>query len=144
MKAVLLGVALAVAGAGSAGADAHSAAYVEVPLSAAAFQEIAPGVELAIVAGDPATGPVSAFIRFGPGNPGFMHVHTADYHAVVVDGAWMHWEEGQDMSEATRLEVGDGWFQAGGANHQDANPLQNAPSTIFVVFTGPLDTAPAE
>lgn len=144
MRRFFLSFAFALAGAGSAVADAHGNHYIEVPLASAEFSEVGPGVELALVAGDPETGPVSTYIRFAPGNSGFMHVHSADYHAVVVDGAWLHWEEGQEMSDATRLEVGDGWFQAGGAGHQDANPLQDATSTIFVVFSGPIDTMPVE
>ncbi len=77
------------------------------------------GMQIAVLRGDPATGPSSMLMSFGPGaSP--MHTHAADYDAVVLEGTVQHWREGQEQSQAPALKPGSYWFQPALERHADA------------------------
>ena len=48
------------------------------------------GAQMAVLWGDPTTGPSAMLLRMSKG-AGAMHVHTADYHCVVIEGTMQHW-----------------------------------------------------
>lgn len=77
------------------------------------------GMQIAVLRGDPASGPSSMLMRFGEGvSP--MHAHAADYDAVVLEGTVQHWKEGEAQSQAPLLKPGSYWFQPAVERHADA------------------------
>jgi hypothetical protein len=98
------------------------------------------GAQMAVLWGDPITGP-SAMLRINQG-AGAMHVHTADYHCVVLEGTMQHWEQGQSQSQARLLQPGSHWFQPGNMAHSDACVTEQC--LMYVQWAGPRDARLAE
>jgi quercetin dioxygenase-like cupin family protein len=71
-----------------------------------------------------------------------MHVHTADYHCVVLEGTMQHWEQGQSQTQAKLLNPGSFWFQPGNAAHSDACLSEQC--LMYVQWAGPRDARLAE
>lgn len=76
------------------------------------------GMQMAILRGDPATGPSSVLVRFSGVSP--VHTHASDYDAVVLEGNVKHWLEGEDQDAAPLLKPGSYWYQPAGERHADA------------------------
>lgn len=112
-------VAAAIAqGAIPAGApDGQAAAY-----RADRYNPINParpdGPAIAVLRGDPATGPSDMLMRFGP-MPPMMHIHTANNRLVVLRGEMKHWVQGQTAADVDVLGPGSFWYQPGGQPHAD-------------------------
>jgi len=113
------------------------------PLDTVAFSPAFPGVEIAVLSGNPQVGPATFLLRFAPGFPGSMHWHDAGYTGVVLQGATKHWDRGQTADDVPLLEVGDSWVQPGDAAHQDSNPTDE-PAVIFISMDGPLNSEQAD
>ena len=61
--------------------------HVAIPYQDAEFTPLMGGpAEIAILSGNPQTGPSSILLRFPPRYPGAMHSHSAGYHAIVIEG----------------------------------------------------------
>lgn len=99
------------------------------------------GLKLAIVHGDPATGPVGFLLEMPPGANAGLHSHTGSYHAVVLDGAPAHWLP-HEQGEGEPVEAGTYWFQPGGYDHGD-RCTGDAPCHAFVFNEQMLDFKPA-
>lgn len=100
-------------------------------------------IQIAVLWGNPQECPSAFMLKYPPGFPGGMHIHTNAYHAVVVSGAVKHWVKGDSEDEA-RLHVrGDYWYQQGGEWHQDSFPTDEE-TILFVKFDGISDTTFAE
>jgi glycogen synthase len=84
-------------------------------------------------------GPSAMLLRINQG-AGAMHVHTADYHCVVLEGTMQHWEQGQ--SQARLLQPGSHWFQPGNMAHSDACVTEQC--LMYVQWAGPRDARLAE
>ncbi|HYE46099.1 MAG TPA: DUF4437 domain-containing protein [Caulobacter sp.] len=76
------------------------------------------GPAIAVLRGDPATGPSDMLMRFGP-MPPVMHTHTANYRLVVLKGEMKHWVQGQTAADVEVLGPGSFWYQPGGQPHAD-------------------------
>ena len=76
------------------------------------------GPAIAVLHGDPATGPSDMLMRFGP-MPPVMHIHTANYRLVVLRGEMKHWAHGQTAADVDVLGPGSFWYQPGGQPHAD-------------------------
>jgi quercetin dioxygenase-like cupin family protein len=89
----------------------------------AKFIPVAPGrsdsAEIAILWGDPRTGPSAMLIRLKKG-PLPMHTHFSDYHLVVLQGLVKHWSAEETEEDAKPLRPGSYWFQPGNAAHADS------------------------
>jgi hypothetical protein len=96
---------------------------------------------ISILDGDPARTPVSMLIRMRKSVLP-MHSHSADYQAVVIQGAMKHWAKGEDEAQAPRLGPGSWWYQPGKQVHTDACLAEEC--VIYVHNTGKLDTIPDE
>lgn len=70
----------------------------------AAYTQKFPGVSLAVVWGDPDTGPNGCFTKFGPGCDNGTHIHTNDIWCLVFKGAYLY------RDEAGEKRVGPGEF----------------------------------
>ncbi|MEQ1878955.1 MAG: hypothetical protein ABL958_20110 [Bdellovibrionia bacterium] len=50
-----------------------------------------------------------------------IHMHSGDYHAVLLKGQSKHWAaEGKTVADAKVMNPGSYWFQPGGQFHGDA------------------------
>lgn len=138
-RASIAAAAVTVFGISMALAEGHSG-HVAKPLAEVEFTPFGNGpLEIAILWGDPRTGPSAVMLRFPPNFPGAMHHHTNGYHAILISGASKHWVEGETESDAPLQTAGDYWYQAGGQIHQDSFPT-NEPTILFLKFDGPMDS----
>jgi hypothetical protein len=71
-----------------------------------------------------------------------MHAHTADYHAVSIQGTWVHTVEG-DATSVKDLPVGSYVFQPGKLMHQDVCKGKQD-CIVFVHQHGKGDFIPAK
>ena len=94
------------------------------------------GPRIAILWGDPAIGPSAMFLEIKKGSLP-LHVHTADYHLVVLEGEVKHWGENESEAGAKVLGRGSYWFQPGGKVHGDACLTDRC--VVHIVWTGPRD-----
>jgi quercetin dioxygenase-like cupin family protein len=102
----------------------------------------AAGPKIAVVFGDPKTGPVGFVIEVPPGGVAPIHSHSASYHAVTLDGAPFHWLP-HEKDNGDGFATGTYWMQPGGYNHGD-RCNSDTPCHSFVYFDGPLDIKVAE
>ncbi len=143
MRHLLLVSALAsavvfVAGSGAVAQQAPPTQLVAA-VEDAVFKPLDParpdGPAMAVLRGDPATGPSDVLLRFKK-TDGVPHVHTSGYRAVVVSGQAMHYEK-CTCEAAGALNPGSYWYQAGGALHGDACLTDEC--VIFVSWEGKMD-----
>jgi beta-alanine degradation protein BauB len=99
------------------------------------------GTKMAVVDGDPKTGPVAFMIEVPANGNAGLHSHTAEYHALVIDGAPAHWLP-HEKGEGEPLAAGTYWFQPGGYDHGD-RCTGTAPCHVFVMMPKALDFKPA-
>ena len=111
----------------------------------ATFTPVSPqrpqGAQMAVLWGDPNTGPSAMLLRMNKG-AGAMHVHSADYQCVVLEGTMQHWEQGQSQAQAKLLHPGSHWFQPGNVAHSDACVTDQC--LMYVQWAGPRDARLAE
>lgn len=86
--------------------------------------------------GDPRSGPSAMYLKLTKGVLA-PHLHTADYHLLVVQGSMKHWLAGEDERSARPLGPGSYWFQAGGEVHADA--CLSDECLVYLVWSGPRD-----
>jgi hypothetical protein len=119
---------------------AASQAAVTTPVTEARFVPTNPGdpnsTQIAVLSGDPATGPSDMLMRFGRGE-GSPHVHSSDYRLVVIEGVMKHAEAGAYAS-APRMGPGSYWFQPAGQPHMDS--CLSDLCTMFISWSGKRDT----
>ena len=99
----------------SAFAGNHSEDHL-VRSSDIAWQEVIPGIELALGWGSPDAGDDIWLIRMAPGAALPSHAHTNDYWGMTVQGTWVHiHEDGSETATTPR----DYAFVEGGVFHGD-------------------------
>jgi metallo-beta-lactamase class B len=108
----------------AAAAQAQNAnPMVIVPPAEARYVPIDPtrpdGAAVAVLRGNPDTGPSAMLLKVKKG-PGRLHVHTSDYHLVVVAGMVKHWDANTREADAPALPPGTFWFQPGNEPHADS------------------------
>jgi hypothetical protein len=101
MLVTCLAHALLLASCASTPPTLTARAMVAVPYEEAVFVPVSPrlpdGPRMAVLWGDPAVGPSAVLLEMKRG-AGPLHVHSADYHLVVLEGTMKDWNE--DGSEA--------------------------------------------
>jgi quercetin dioxygenase-like cupin family protein len=114
---------MAVVAAYAADDAKRSGQMIVTPIEDAKFAPVDPqrpqGAQMAVLGGDPNTGPSAMLLRMNKG-VNAMHVHSADYHCVVLEGTMQHWEQGQSQDGAKLLRTGSFWFQPGNTAHNGA------------------------
>ena len=101
----------------------------------------APGVKIADVWGNHATGGFGAFLKFPAGFAAPLHTHTNDFKLVVLSGTFVQAPEGKPEF---RLGPGSYLMQPGG-NYRHTTACDKASDcTFFVQSTGKFDLKPAE
>ena len=108
------------------------------------FGPIAEGspVQVALLWGDPETGPAAVLVRFPEGYEEPWHSHSSTYHSILVKGEFQ--SRSKDKPDSTTV-YGPGSYavQPGGAAHREVNAGQGE-LVAFVYFEGPIDFVPAE
>lgn len=115
---------------------------VVAPFESARFVPVSPslpdGPRIAVLWGDPNTGPSAVLLEMKKGAVP-LHIHTADYHLVVIEGMMKHWAQGQAESASPSLGPGSYWFQPGGQPHGDACLTDKC--VMHIVWAGARDAA---
>jgi quercetin dioxygenase-like cupin family protein len=118
---------------------------VVTPLQGARFVPTDPrrpdGTRLAVLWGDPAKGPSAILLELKKGG-GRLHVHSSDYHLVLLEGAMKHLGEGERESEVKPLDLGSYWFQPGNQPHSDICLTDKC--LMFIKWEGKRDSKPVE
>lgn len=130
---------------GSAYADKKE--YNLVPAGTAKFTLVDPkmpqGPQIAVVSGDPKTGPVTVLLKINKG-PSPMHWHTSDYSALLVEGKAKHWLQGSLAADAKENGPGTAWFQPGGTpGTAHGDECMTDTCILFIVMPKKLDFLPA-
>jgi len=99
------------------------------------------GPMFASVWGDMQSEPNGFFIKLPKGNPGALHTHTSDYHAIEIAGNASNAQDGQ--KKAAPLPPQSYWFQPGGLAHTTACD-KKADCIAYVEVMGKFDYAPAK
>jgi quercetin dioxygenase-like cupin family protein len=100
------------------------------------------GPKMAIVSGDPKTGPVAFIIELPPDASSGLHSHTSEYHGIVIQGAPAHWLP-HEKNEGEPQAPGTYFFQPGGYDHGD-RCTGTTPCRTFIMMPKALDYKPAE
>ena len=112
-------------------------AYEDLPF--APLAEDSP-VEIAMLWGNPVTGPAAVLVRFPEGYAEPWHSHSTTYHSVLIKGKFKTRSK-DDNNDITSTDVyGPGAYllQPGGAVHAEVNAGQDE-LVAFVYFDGPVD-----
>ena len=116
-----------------------------VPRAGAKFVPLDPAdptsTRIAVLRGDPATGPSAMLMQFGKGT-GRLHVHSSDYQLVVLEGTMKHWVAGQTEADTPPLERGSYWYQPGNEAHADSCLTESC--LMFISWAGKRDTRRVE
>lgn len=118
---------------------------VVVPAEEARFQPMSArhpdGPRMAVLWGDPSSGPSAVLLEMKRG-AGPLHLHTADYHLVILEGTMKHWSADQSEEGARPLGPGSYWFQPGGHAHGDSCLSDRC--VMHIVWSGARDGKLAE
>jgi hypothetical protein len=130
--------ALAILGAS---ASAKPIATAMVPAEKIPWAVEAPGQpqRLGALWGHRSTGPAGTLLKVPGGFVAPVHMHTADYRAVVIEGTWKHWPEGGSKDKAAALRSGSYWTQKARLWHADAC-VSKTSCTILLINTDPYKT----
>lgn len=112
----LFAVAASLSLTAHAGSKAKHSAFT--PIEQVKWEEM-PGtpIKTATLWGAPNKGEYGWLMKLPGGFESGMHSHTGDYHAVLVSGTWMHYEDEKDA--AVELQPGSYVLQAGKKDHND-------------------------
>lgn len=114
MAALIVGAASMGIAEAQTGMDKSDKSVLYVTAEQAKFdQSPMPGVSMAILWGDPTTGPHGTFTKFAPGYDAGMHTHTSDVWLIVIKGAYLY----KDDAGEKRVGPGDFIRIPGGHKH---------------------------
>ncbi len=101
----------------------------------------APGVKVADLWGNHATGAFGALFKLPSGFAAPLHTHTYDMKVVIVSGTYIQAPEGKPEF---RLGPGSYFMQPGG-NYRHTTTCDKASDCVFLVeSSGPFDLKPAD
>ena len=101
----------------------------------------APGVKIADVWGNHATGAFGAFTKFPAGFKTPLHTHTNDFKIVIIKGTFLQAPEGK---AEVRLGPGSYLFQPGGSYKHTTGCDKASECEFFISSEGKFDLLPAE
>jgi hypothetical protein len=124
---------------------AQTKAPIVVPYVDASFKPLNPTVpnstEIAVLRGNPDQGPSTMLMKMRKAT-GRLHVHTADYELIVIEGTMKHTKRGENEATAKPLGVGSYWFQPGGEPHTDSCLTDTC--VMYITWAGPRDARLAD
>jgi hypothetical protein len=145
------GIAVAAFGLGIAGGFTYAKQgkleYTMTPAGTAKFAPVDPkqpaGIQMAVLSGDPKTGPVAFLLKL-PKGPAPMHWHSSDYYAWTVEGQSKHWLPGKE-ADAKPNGPGAFWAQPGGsAATTHGDECLSDSCTVYIYMPGKFDFTPAK
>jgi quercetin dioxygenase-like cupin family protein len=109
------------------------------------FAPLAEGspVQLAMLWGNPETGPAAVMVKFPEGYQEPWHSHTTTYHSVLIKGEFQTRSKDGDVTESKIYGPGAYAVQPGGAVHSEVN-AGSGELVALVYFDGPVDFVLAE
>lgn len=146
MTKMALGAAiLCGATATSATANAKAKPSVIMPTGDIKWEPLmGDALQIAKLWGDRDKGPeYGMLLKFQPGTDSGMHAHTGDYHAIAVQGPWVHTIDGQ-TEPAKELTPGSYVFQPGKQMHSDLCKPGKTECIVFVHQHAKGDFIPAK
>lgn len=127
------------------GAKAVASGAVIMPASDLKWADLdpvgAPGVKIADLWGNHATGAFGAIIKFPAGFATPLHTHTNDLKIVIVSGTFIHGPEGKSE---VRLGPGSYMMQPGGNYRHTTRSGKAAECVFFIEGSGMFDLKPVE
>ena len=104
------------------------------------FASLAEGspVEVALLWGNPETGPAAVMVRFPEGCQEPWHSHTTTYHAVIIKGKFQTQSKDAEVTVSEVYGPGTYAVQPGGAVHSEVN-AGSGELVALVYFDGPVD-----
>ena len=99
-----------------------------------------PGVQMAVLWGDPAKGAFGALHKFTPGFSMPLHFHSAGYHCVVVSGTFLQAVEG----EAEKSLTSGSYVAYTGKKKHVTKCAPGAECVVFIDSGGAWDVVAAE
>ena len=135
MAAALPVAAQAQAPGGKSAPQVAADRLVVMPASGLTWSDLdpgAPGVELAVLWGNPGTGAFGAFFRLPAGFAAPLHTHTHDMKVVIVSGTYIQAPAGKPEF---RLGPGSYFMQPGG-DYQHTTSCDAASDCVFFVESG--------
>lgn len=104
------------------------------------FARLAEGspVEIAMLWGNPETGPAAIMVRFPEGYKEPWHTHTNTYHSVLIKGEFQTRSKEGDGAVSDVYGPGSYAVQPGGAVHSEVNAGAGE-LVALVYFDGPVD-----
>jgi len=116
-----------------------AAGAAAVPVESVAWAPVFPdqpaGPAMAVLWGDPKTGPVGFLVRFPAGTVLPLHVHSSDYRGMVISGEFSH-TAGKER--AAMLAPGSYWSQRGKLPHANACSAAG-PCVVYLTATKGFD-----
>jgi hypothetical protein len=100
------------------------------------------GPQMAVLWGDPGTGPNGWLIKLKGGSPGSHHTHTGTYSGVTLAGAPSHFMDGQ--KKGTPLAAPAFWTMPGGVPHTSQCLGKDDCVALIQFNDSKADFAPAE
>lgn len=109
------------------------------------FGPIAPGspVDVAMLWGNPVTGPAAVLVRFPEGYAEPWHSHSSTYHAVLIKGDFQTRSKDGATDSGQVCHAGSYLFQPGGGIHSEVNAGKGE-MVAMVYFEGPVDFVMSE
>jgi hypothetical protein len=100
-------------------------------------------VEIAMLWGDPATGPAAVLVRFPENYSEPWHSHSSTYRAVLIKGEFQTRSKDNGATSTDVYGPGAYLVQPGGGVHSEVNAGQGK-LVALVYFEGPVDFVLAE
>ena len=134
----------AVAGISYAAGAAKAKQAVQTPAADLVWEDLMPGgpLKMAKLWGDRSKGAYAMLLKFPPGFEAGAHSHTLDYHAVAVQGTWVHTVTGE-ATPPKELGPGSYVLQPGKQDHNDVCKSKTD-CIVFVQQDGKGDFIPAK
>jgi quercetin dioxygenase-like cupin family protein len=95
-------------------------------------------VEVAVLWGNPETGPAAVVVRLPEGYREPWHSHTTTYHSVLIKGEFQTQSKDEGVTVSEVYGAGTYVVQPGGAVHSEIN-AGSGELVAFVYFDGPVD-----
>lgn len=104
------------------------------------YEKSPDGPQIAILQGDPDTGPSLTLFRYGRDyvGSGNLHFHTHDYRLWLIEGELKHW--GEQGNEKTAPVLLSGSFVHQPSQQLHAANCVSQQCTAYVIFDGPIKT----
>ncbi|HIK65221.1 MAG TPA: hypothetical protein EYG02_09360 [Henriciella marina] len=125
LAAMVAGLALTACAHGTVSRDTVSVSattdsLIRTPIEDSQFEQLLPGASVFFVYGGVGMGVPTAQVSKLDANVSFdRHIHSQDYHAVVIAGNYQHWEDG-DLDQGPVMTSGSTYFQRGNVPHYDS------------------------